>query len=187
MTGYVCRRADVQKRTRHNTSWVLPCMGGRGMVPGGIIMPWPGPGAICTPGGGGPRPAIEVMEDELDVWPAELAQGGLLAADRDGNKNADTERISLSSIMTTVLHKHVHVHRILVLMSILYGIKNNYCISRERCRLHGQSETFACSSYFSVLPGKLLPAEYTICACLLVIRNFSCYELVRNFIALNGN
>ena len=65
----------------------------------------------------------------------------------------------------------------------------DYCISRERCRLHGQSETSACSPYFSVLPGKLksLPAEYTVCACLLVIRNFSCYGLVRNFIALNGN
>ena len=37
------------------------------------------------------------------------------------------------------------------------------------------------------LPGKSLPAEYTVCACLLVIRNFSCYELVRNFIARNGN
>ena len=72
------------------------------------------------------------------------------------------------------------------------------CISRERCRLHGQSEASACSPYFSILPikllpgkslpgksfpGKLLPAEYTV----LVIRNFSCYELVRNFIALNGN
>ena len=68
--------------------------------------------------------------------------------------------------------------------------------------VHDQSETSACSSCFSVLPGKLLrgkllrgkvlrgkllPAEYTVWACLLVIHNFSCYELVRNFIALNGN
>ena len=83
----------------------------------------------------------------------------------------------------------------------------HYCILRERCRLYGQRPLLAVRNSFLVLPGKLLPGKllpgkllpgkllpgkslpgkYTVCACLLVIRNFSCYQPVKNFKALNGN